>query len=176
MLLFSAAPFAREVLPFPNADKSAENISHLTASFLRRINQRISQIKQTGNENRLKIKARLQTIRGLNLQRLYCWWFRTVPDQSWKRTSKRKHIYFLLRLRVLLIRPFCFQAVFLAVHLEVVPVPLIRCLRLPLRNHSEAGDTPFYPAYFWLDAKNVPKLFPLLSSAFAPAERRTSSL
>ena len=57
MLLFSAAPFAREVLPFPNADKSAENISHLTASFLRRINQRISQIKQTGNENKPKIKS-----------------------------------------------------------------------------------------------------------------------
>ena len=34
-----------------------EDISHLTASFLRRINQRNIQIKLTGNENRLKIKS-----------------------------------------------------------------------------------------------------------------------
>ena len=34
-----------------------EDISHLAASFLRRINQRISQIKQTGNENKPKIKT-----------------------------------------------------------------------------------------------------------------------
>ena len=86
------------------------------------------------------------------------------------------HIYFLWRLRVLLILPFCFQAGFLAVGSEVVPAPLILYLRSPLRNHPEAGDTLFYPAYFLPDAKTVPESLLLLPSAFAPAERRTSSL
>lgn len=91
--------------------------------------------------------------------------------------SQQKKAYLLsLALAGILDSPFYFQAGFLAVRLEVVPASLIQCLRSPLRNLHEVGDTPVYPAYFLLDAKTAPKFLPLLSSAVVPAERRTSSL
>ena len=76
-----------------------------------------------------------------------------------KESQQRKHIYSLWRLRVLLILPlFVSKLGFLAVRLEVVPVPLIWCLRSPLRNLPEAGDTLFYPAYFFARCKNCSKV------------------